>query len=172
MKDNSCTLGIRQEDIEACGGPLPYLLSKGIDLLDYISMSIAQESRLEGEPTRKIRYHLRASKGYIKHLQGTLEGVELKPLMDEIVSNGYKLTLQPTRITFQDLNGHRITLKRTGKNKYRVSEIDGETILHSFTKEQLLDMSENSVCTMFCSVKAKSIQKKEFECTEITKDEL
>jgi hypothetical protein len=174
MKDTEphhCTLGIDKNLIDDADGILNYLKNKGIKILDRIVFGCLQTKTMEGK-SYNTDLGLHIAHRYDKTIEGTLDGVEITELLNDLILNDVKPTLQPTEITFQDLNGHRITLVRRGTNQYRVSQIDGETILKSFTRKDLVEMSKNSVCTMICEIRPNTIQLKSFNCVEITKEAL
>jgi len=97
-----------------------------------------------------------------------VKDVKISEYLADCEKHGFPIDRQPSKLTWLDTNGHVFTVNRKGKNKYRVTQIDGKSTLNSFTRDEIDQVRNGSIFERVhsgrCRIKAKRIQEKQFDC--------
>lgn len=169
VESEPCTLGIDPTVIKTAGGILPYLLAKGVTVIDELV-----ETQCVGEPSRKPTYETKYAtiRTSIKTQYDTkrmLLSVDLNDYLTDQRKHNIPNHGKPRVLTFTK-NGHTFSMQKKA-GTYTVKEIDGKSVL-SFSRKEIMGIKEETTIFSYtCTLKRNSIRRKWDYCTPDQEDE-
>ena len=175
-KTGKCTFGIPSNLIEEAGGLFQFLFNHGVKQLIHLKFHGSTFKQIARRATYDTKY------GKVrKWIQTSFKvhgvNIDLEDLINDMLENDLPSNRQVNIVTFKDPinNQHVYTLTRPSRNSYRVSQIDGKSIMEGFTREDISKLYKDSffesIGGFFCEIYKSPMAQFQIECKPIGEEE-